>query len=103
MHFPLTTRQRAALRSQGQKLADDCHLGKAGLSESFLMHLDDLFSRKELVKLRFDDIQGAMRKEMADELADIASAHLVGVTGRTMLLYRPNPTLPPEKRVKLGM
>ena len=95
----LSAKDKRTLKSRGQTLADDCHLGKAGLTEAFLQHVNDLIVRKELIKLRFDDVEGAMRKEMASELAAIVNAHCVAVVGKTMLLYRPNPTLPREKRV----
>lgn len=100
--IPLTTSQRAVLRSIGQKQQDDCRLGKAGLSEGYLAFVNELFSRKELVKLRFEDIQGPQRKELAAEIAEVFGAACVAVTGRTVLLYRPNPELPTSKRLLPG-
>jgi RNA-binding protein len=94
----LSARDKRSLKSIGMTMADDCHLGKAGLSESFLKVVNDLLDRRELIKMRFDDVQGPARKEMAQELADILQAHLVNVVGRTALFYRPNLSLPREKR-----
>lgn len=98
MAVNLTGKDKRTLKSIGMTLADDCQLGKAGLSESFLKHVNDLLDRKELIKLRFDDVQGTMRKELASELADILNASCVAVVGRTALYYRPNPTLPKDQR-----
>lgn len=95
----LSTKNKAKLRAVGQKRHDDCHLGKAGLSEEFLAFVNQQIDSKELIKLRFDDVEGSMRKEMANDLAEALDAHCVGVTGKTMLLYRPNPNLPLEKRI----
>lgn len=99
MAGPISTKNKAKLRSIGQKRNDDCHLGKAGLSEKFLAYVNQQLDSKELIKLRFEDVDGPMRKEMADELAGILRAYCIGVTGRTMLLYRPNLNLPLEKRI----
>ncbi len=54
-----------------------------------------LLDRRELVKLRFDDVEGAGRKE----LAEILDAHCEAVVGRTALYYRSNLELPRENRV----
>mgnify|MGYP000913742299 CR=1 FL=1 len=95
----LSANDKRTLKSIGMTMGDDCHLGKAGLSDSFLKVVNDLLDRKELIKLRFDDVQGAGRKELAQELAEILQAHCVAVVGRTALYYRPNPTLARETRV----
>ena len=95
----LTGKQKRALKSIGMTREDDLRLGSAGLSEGFLAHLDDQLRRKELVKLRFTEVEGAMRKKLAEEICEAASAECFGIIGRTMLLYRPNPELPPDKRV----
>jgi RNA-binding protein YhbY len=45
---------------------------------------------------------GSERKQAAEELAIAAGAQCVGVVGRTVLLYRPNESLPAEKRIHLS-
>jgi len=49
-------------------------------------------ARRELVKVRLP-AGAAVRREMAEALAGASSAAVVGVVGRTILLYRPNPNL----------
>ena len=95
----LTSKQKRALKSQGMKMADDLRLGSAGLTEGFVQHLNDLLKRRELVKLRFTDVEGDGRQALAQQIGDASGAQCVSILGRTMLLYRPNPDLPPDKRV----
>lgn len=86
----LTPRQRKTLRQQAQTLKDDLHLGKAGLSAGFIAQAGDIFTRRELIKVRLGkDIEGEARAAVAEELAGAVSAQMVAVVGKTVLLYRP--------------
>lgn len=95
----LTGKQKSQLRSLGQTMADDSRLGKEGLSEGFIRNLRELLRRKELVKLRFTEVEGPDRKALAEQAAEAAEAELIAVVGRTALLYRENPELDASKRV----
>ena len=95
----LTSKQKRALKSLGAKMSDDLRLGSAGLSEGFVQHLDELLRRKELVKLRFTDVEGEARREVAEQVCEASGAQCVSIVGRTMLLYRANPELDDSKRV----
>jgi len=97
----LTGKQRGHLKSLGQTMDESLRLGKAGINDEFRRHLDRLLNERELVKLRFTDIEGAMRKELGREVCAASGAELVQIVGRTMLLYRANPALDADKRVTL--
>jgi len=97
----LTGKQRRQLKSRGQTLQDDCSMGKAGLTEPFVAHVNRLLSERELIKLRFADVEGSDRKQLASEVSTAVEAECVGVVGRTILLYRANPKLEPKHRVLL--
>jgi RNA-binding protein len=53
----------------------------------------------ELIKIKLGQNCPLERNEAARELALLTEATLVQVIGRMVLLYRPNPDLPIEKRV----
>lgn len=89
----LTSKQKSHLRSLGQNLKPLCIIGKAGLTESLKHNIDALLEQHELVKVRIPAGPGPQREATAEELASSASAELVGVIGRTVLLYRPSPKL----------
>lgn len=93
-HAPmdLNGKQKRLLKARGQTMDDDLRLGKDGLSERFVAQLGELLGNRGLVKLRFTDITGAMRKQLATEIATSVDAQCVSIIGRTMLLYRPGAT-----------
>ena len=95
----LTTRQIAYLRGLGQQLRPQLPLGHAGYTPGHLAALEDLFRRRELVKVRLLNTAAAEPKEVAARMAAEAGAVLVGVVGKTFVLYRPNPEL--KERIEL--
>jgi RNA-binding protein len=98
----LTGKQKRHLRSLGQRLSADVTIGKAGATESLLAHLKRLLDERELIKVRLgEETTGRDRKQAAEELAADVQAVCVGVVGRTVLLYRPNESLPAGNRIFL--
>ena len=96
----LSGKDKRALKARGQRLVDDIVLGKAGLTDAFIAHANDLLDRRELIKLRFgEDFKGDARKALAAEVEAALNAEVVQVLGRTMLLYRPNPQLDKSQRI----
>jgi RNA-binding protein len=95
----LSTKQIAYLRGLGQSLRPQLHLGHEGLTPGTQASLEELFKRRELVKVRILNTADENPKEAAAEMADAARAVLVGVIGKTFVLYRPNPEL--KERIEL--
>jgi RNA-binding protein len=92
--MPLTGKQKRLLKQRGQTLADGCQLGKARLTDEFLDHLNGLLDRDELVKMRFTELEGSARKELAKAVCQAVNAECVQVVGRTVLMYRATPGKP---------
>ena len=95
----LTTKQKAYLRSLGQSLRAQLHLGHEGYTPGVRTALEDLFRGRELVKGRLLKSCEEEPRDLAAALAQEAGAALVGVVGQTFLLYRPNPDL--KERIEL--
>jgi RNA-binding protein len=89
------------LRGIARQLKTDVNVGKAGLSEGAIGHVQALLEQRELVKLRLLDPAAQDRKQAAADLAQRAGAALVDVVGRVLVLYRPSRSLPPERRLSL--
>ena len=89
----LTTTQRAYLRSLAQTLRPQLHLGHEGYTAGTQSALEDLFKRRELVKVRLLNSSEETPKDVADVMGQAARAEVVGVVGKTFVLYRPNPEL----------
>ena len=87
---PLTNAQIRALKAQAQRLKATLKIGKEGLSPQFLAALDDALKHHELVKVKFDEFK-EQKKELAPQLAEKSSSHLVTRVGNVVVLYRPRP------------
>jgi RNA-binding protein len=97
----LTAKQKRFLRSRGQTLPAAFTVGKEGMTDAALRALSDLLGRQELLKVKMPAGSADDRQLMGDQLAQRTGAVCLGVVGRTALLYRPNPDLPPDKRLRL--
>jgi RNA-binding protein len=95
----LSTRQIAHLRGLAQSLRPQLMLGHEGYTPGTQAALEDLLRGRELVKVRLLRTAGDAPKEVAAAMAAAAAATLVGVVGRTFVLYRPNPDL--KERIEL--
>jgi RNA-binding protein len=86
----LTNRQVRDLKAQAQRLKATLKVGKEGLSPQFLAALDDTLKHHELVKVKFDEFK-EQKKELAPQLAEKSTSHLVTRIGNVVVLYRPKP------------
>jgi RNA-binding protein len=90
----LTGKQRRFLRALGHHLDPIVQVGKQGFSAGLVSALDVALLEHELIKVRLGEPAGPARQGVAEGLAEAAAADLVGVLGRTVLLYRPHPDEP---------
>ena len=84
----LSGKDRRFLRGLGQHLDPVLQVGKEGLSEAFLVAVEQALSDHELIKIRVGESAPMDRREAADALAEATRAELAQVLGRTFLLYR---------------
>ena len=90
----LTPRQRAYLRSLGQREPVILQVGKAGITGAVLDQLDRALAARELVKVRVLRNAPVAPEEAAERLAAATGAEPVGVLGRVVTLFRRNPEAP---------
>ena len=84
--------QRRYLRQRAHPLRPLVHVGGSGVSREVVDALDQALLDHELVKVRLHEPND--KKAMARELADGAQAHLAGLVGHTVILYRAHPEEP---------
>lgn len=89
----MTGKERAALRSECNRLRPTVHVGQEGLSPSLTEALDDALRTRELVKVQLTRSAGMSAKEAARELAGRVRAEVIQTIGRTATFYRKNPQL----------
>ena len=86
----MTSKQRAALRSQAQSLSPIVMVGHDGITGGVIDALDAALTDHELVKVRFQDFKEMVR-ELSVSLAEKTDSTLVSTTGFTAVFYRENP------------
>jgi RNA-binding protein len=86
----LSNAQIRDFKAQAQRLKATLKVGKEGLSPAFLAALDHALKHRELVKVKFDEFK-EQKKELAPQLAQKSSSHLVTRVGNVVVLYRPKP------------
>jgi RNA-binding protein len=91
MAVELTQAQKKHLRGLGQALNPTLQIGRGGVTEATIAALEPLLQRHELVKVKVQQTSESEPASVAIALAEAGGASLVGVVGRTLLLYRPNP------------
>ncbi len=88
----LRGRARKALRGAAHALKPVVHVGEGGLSHGVLRAVDVALADHELIKVRLHDPDD--KKGLARHIAESAHAHLCGLVGHTVILYRPHPENP---------
>ncbi len=91
----LTSRQRAHLRSLAHSLKPVLQVGAEGVSEPFLVSLDEAFHNRELLKVRvLDTSELTLREAVGAISTGRPGIEVVQTIGRTAALYRPFPEEP---------
>lgn len=93
----MTGKERAALRSECNRLKPTVHIGQEGVSGTLLAALDDALRTRELVKIQLNQNAEVGAKEAANDIAKRVKAEVIQVIGRTTTLYRMNPKLKRKK------
>ena len=93
----LSSKERAALRSEAHHLTALAHVGHHGAHETFLGALDDALRTHELVKIQLNKSAEESAREIANRVAGELGADVVQVIGRTATLYRHNPEIERKK------
>lgn len=89
----MTGKERAALRSECNRLRATVHVGQEGLTASLAQALDEALRARELVKVQLTKSAEVSAKEAANTLAKRVRAEVIQTIGRTATLYRHNPAL----------
>lgn len=89
----LSSKERAALRAEANRLSALVHVGQHGVTDALKRSADDALRTTELVKIQFTKNADVSVKQAANDLAQALGADVVQVIGKTATLYRENPEL----------
>lgn len=85
---PLNNSQIRKFKAAAQHLEPILKVGKAGLSDGFMASVNEALSQHALVKIKFVEFK-EQKKELAPQLAEKTSSHLIMRVGNVMVLHRP--------------
>ncbi|SFL33868.1 RNA-binding protein [Paenibacillus sp. 1_12] len=84
----LTGKQTRHLRALAHHLNPIFQVGKGGVNEHLIRHINEALEVRELIKVTVLNNSGEDRKEVGEQLAEQADAELVQVIGKIIVLYK---------------
>ncbi|MDB5056194.1 MAG: RNA-binding protein [Bacilli bacterium] len=84
----LNNKQKKFLRSQAHHLNPIFQVGKGGVNDHLITHIEEAIEVRELMKVSVLNNCLEDRHEVAEELAKRSGAELVQVIGKTIVLYK---------------
>jgi RNA-binding protein len=86
----LTNPQLRTLKALAQKLDPVLHVGKSGVTDSFVAGVEQALDDHELIKIKFAAFKDT-KKSLAAEIAARTHSELVWIVGHVAVLYRMQP------------
>jgi len=84
----LNNKQKKFLRKEAHHLNPVANIGKNGLSEEFMVQIDELLEKRELIKVHLLQNTDEETDEAAAAIAEAVDAFVVQTIGRVITLYR---------------
>ncbi|MFH2124361.1 MAG: ribosome assembly RNA-binding protein YhbY [Pseudomonadota bacterium] len=97
----LTGKQKKFLKGLGHHLTPLVSIGKEGITENVLKATRQELFLRELIKVKIGNNSSINKQEAADFLPTSTESALVQLIGKTLLLYKENPTINKEHRIVL--
>ncbi|MCL2106048.1 MAG: YhbY family RNA-binding protein [Oscillospiraceae bacterium] len=97
----MTSKQRAELRAQANRLEPVFHVGKEGVTDAVAKQMLEAFHTRELLKGKalLETVPQPPR-ETAEALARMTGAEVVQVVGGSMIFFKENPELHEPQKAK---
>lgn len=86
----LTPKMRQYLKAKAHKLKPVVMIGSKGLTENVHNEIDRALNDHELIKIRIQGEDRAMREELLNEIIQISHAEKVQLIGGIGTIYRPS-------------
>ena len=97
---PMTTKERAALKTQAMKIDSIFQIGKSSLTPAQTEAIKDALEARELIKISV--LKNCMDdpRELAEIIAQRTGSQVVQVIGKKIVLYKLNPKKEEKRRQK---
>ena len=86
----LTSKQRAFLKKKAHELNPLVRIGKDGVTESLIQSILEAIDSRELLKVKILQNCEKEKEEVLEELSKCSEFEIVGIIGRTIILFREN-------------
>ena len=86
----MNNKQKKFLRKEAHHFNPVANIGKNGLSEEFMVQIDEVLEKRELIKVHLLQNTDEETSEAATEIAEAVDAFVVQTIGRVITLYRPS-------------
>lgn len=86
----LTGKQKRFLRSEAHHLTPIFQVGKGGVNEHLIKHIEEAIESRELIKISILQNCEDDKQEVAEQLAKETRSELVQLIGLTVVLYKPS-------------
>lgn len=86
----MNNKQKKLLRKEAHHLSPVANIGKNGLSEEFIVQIDEVLEKRELIKIHLLQNTDEETDTAAQQVAEAVDAFIVQIIGRVITLYRPS-------------
>ena len=90
----MNSRQREFLRKAAHDLEPMVRLGKDGFTNNQAQSILDVIESRELIKVKILQNSRVEKEEVAKEIEAKTGCEVVGIIGKTIILYKPNTEKP---------
>ena len=90
----MNSRQREFLRKAAHDLEPMVRLGKDGFTDNQAQSILDVIESRELIKVKILQNLRVEKEEVAKEIEAKTGCEVVGIIGKTIILYKPNTEKP---------
>lgn len=84
----ITTKFKQQLKAKAHKLKPIVFIGMNGLSENVKNEIDRALNDHELIKIRIQESDRVLRKELFQEICNTANAEALQLIGNIGIIYR---------------
>lgn len=90
----LTSKRRAYLRKKAHDLDALVRIGKDGITDNLIQSILDAIESRELLKVKILQNCEEEKMEIMEQLSQCKEFEVVGIIGRTIILFRENKDKP---------
>ena len=90
----LTSKQRAFIKKKAHDLEPLVRVGKDGVTENLIQSILEAIDSREILKVKILQNCEKEKEEVLGELSERSEFEVVGLIGRTIILYRENTDKP---------